>query len=130
MAEEDTVSFDPELLSELEEKAASRYTEDDADFIAHFNKGMAKPPILPAERFDRNRQRRGNFRHQDQRREGHYRDQRRDYHDRRQGNFGGNSRNYHDDRRDDRRDYRPERRSDEYHKRDHDSGKHYPGSSY
>lgn len=33
MAEEDVVNLDAELLAELEENAATRYTEDDTHFV-------------------------------------------------------------------------------------------------
>ncbi|XP_063855456.1 uncharacterized protein LOC135097463 isoform X1 [Scylla paramamosain] len=66
---EDMVPLDPELLAELEEEAASRYTEEDNQFTEHCKKSLPKLPILPADRFDLNRQCRGNFRHQDYRKE-------------------------------------------------------------
>ncbi|XP_045108589.1 putative uncharacterized protein DDB_G0281733 [Portunus trituberculatus] len=148
---EDMVPLDPEFLAELEKEAASRYTEEDNQFIEHCKKNLPKPPILPAERFDRNKHRRGNFRHQDYRREGgfrdqgeyrghgnyrgrgNYRDHRREYSDHRQGRFSGDHRDYDDGRRDsEKRKYRSERESDDYGRRDYQSSRHYNGggSSY
>ncbi|KAK8373554.1 hypothetical protein O3P69_012502, partial [Scylla paramamosain] len=82
----------------------------------------------PADRFDRNRQCRGNFRHQDYRKEGgcrdqgeyrghgnyrdrgNYRDHRREYSDHRQGRFVSDHRDHDDSRRDsEKRKYRSEK---------------------
>lgn len=133
MAEDgdDMVGLDTELLAQLEEEAANRYTEEDTQFMEHCSKALPKPPILPAERFDRNRQRRGNFRHQDHRRGGNFRDHRREYSDHRQGRFGGSHRDRDDDRRDYGKRYRPERENNEYGRRDYEPSKHHhAGSSY
>ncbi|XP_063857307.1 uncharacterized protein LOC135098836 [Scylla paramamosain] len=143
---EDMVPLDPELLAVLEEEAASRYTEEDNQFTEHCKKSLPKPPILPADRFDRNRQCRGNFRHQDYRKEGgcrdqgeyrghgnyrdrgNYRDHRREYSDYRQGRFVSDHRDHDDSRRDsEKRKYRSEKESDEYGRRNYQSSKYYNG---
>ncbi|XP_063885136.1 putative uncharacterized protein DDB_G0281733 [Scylla paramamosain] len=141
---EDIVPLDPELLAELEEEAASCYTEEDNQFTEHCKKSLSKPPILPADRFDCKRQCRGNFRHQDYRKEGgcrdqgeyrghgnyrdcgNYRDHRREYSDHRQGRFGSDHRDHDDSRRDsEKRKYRSERESDEYGRRNYQSSRYY-----
>ncbi|KAK8373159.1 hypothetical protein O3P69_019907, partial [Scylla paramamosain] len=140
------VPLDLELLAELEEEATSHYTEEDNQFTEHCKKSLPKPPILPADRFDRNRQCRGNFRasrlqegrrlqgsreyrgHGNYRDRGNYRDHRREYSDHRQGRFVSDHRDHDDSRRDsEKRKYRSEKESDEYGRRNYQSSKYYNG---
>ncbi|XP_042890151.1 eukaryotic translation initiation factor 3 subunit A-like [Penaeus japonicus] len=118
VGEVNMVELDSEFLKTLEEQAEDRYSENDKNFMEYCSKPPPKPPILPAERFDRNR--RGGFRGRSDNyhgRQGGYnrnRDNRRDFGDDRRRNWGGERRDFGGERRDfgggDRRDFGGERR--------------------
>lgn len=98
----DMIELDSEYLAQLEEEAKERYSENDKDFMAHCSKPVPKPPILPAERFQRRHH--GNFRGRN----------RPSYQDDRHGRYGRDNRS---DGRDNggeyerKRDYREYKRS-------------------
>lgn len=103
------MKLNEDYLAELEEAAKGRYTEEDEEFMKVFSSPPPKPPILPAEQFNRNRhggrfrgnRHRGGFR-------GNWQDRRSDgWQDRSGGHGHGDYRDRRQDHRNyDRRDWR------------------------